>query len=59
MVQDLPAGGKRLMQGASGYDYTIVSGVVTFENGAATGELPGKLVRGMRDKPAATAIAAE
>lgn len=59
VVQDLPAGGKRLMQGASGYDYTIVSGVVTFENGEATGELPGKLVRGMRDKPGATAIAAE
>ena len=59
VIQDLPAGGKRLMQGASGYDYTVVSGVVTFENGEATGELPGKLVRGMRDKPAATAIAAE
>ncbi len=58
MIQDLPAGGKRLMQGASGYDYTIVSGVVTFEGGAATGALPGKLVRGMQNTPA-VAIAAE
>lgn len=59
VIQDLPAGGKRLMQGASGYDYTIVSGEVTFENGAATGVLPGKLVRGMRETPAQAAVAAE
>lgn len=59
VIQDLPAGGKRLMQGAFGYDFTIVSGEVTFESGEATGALPGRLVRGMRDGPAATAIAAE
>ena len=58
VTQDLPAGGKRLMQGASGYDYTIVSGEVTFEKGAATGALPGKLVRGMQSAPA-VAMAAE
>ena len=29
MAYDLPAGGKRLIQGASGYDATIVNGVVT------------------------------
>ena len=46
VVHDLPAGGKRLMQGASGYSYTIVSGVVTYENGKATGALPGKLYAG-------------
>ncbi len=57
VVQDLPAGGRRLMQGASGYEYSIVSGVVTFENGVATGALPGKLVRGMRQKPALAAAA--
>ena len=45
MVPDLPAGGKRLLQTATGYRATIVSGVVTFENGIATGALPGKLLR--------------
>jgi N-acyl-D-aspartate/D-glutamate deacylase len=46
MAFDLPAGGKRLLQGATGYDATIVSGVVVYRNGEATGALPGKLVRG-------------
>ena len=45
MVADLPAGGKRLLQTATGYRATIVSGVVTFENGEATGDLPGRLLR--------------
>jgi N-acyl-D-aspartate/D-glutamate deacylase len=51
VVHDFPAGGKRLMQGASGYSYTIVSGEVTHEDGAPTGALPGKLVRGQRGDP--------
>lgn len=59
VVHDLPAGGKRLMQGASGYSYTIVSGVVTYENGKATGALPGKLVRGQRGDPTVMSAAAE
>ena len=59
VLKDLPAGGSRLMQGASGYEYTIVSGQVTFHNGEATGILPGKLVRGMRPKPEVMAAAAE
>ena len=45
MVADLPAGGKRLLQTAKGYRNTIVSGVVTFEDGVATGALPGRLLR--------------
>ncbi|MBC7496727.1 MAG: amidohydrolase family protein [Sphingomonadaceae bacterium] len=45
---DLPAGGKRLLQRASGYAWTIKSGVVTFRDGVATGARPGKLVRGPR-----------
>lgn len=49
MVYDLPAGGRRLVQRAEGYDLTVVSGVTTFENGEATGELPGALVRGARE----------
>jgi N-acyl-D-amino-acid deacylase len=49
MVADLPAGGKRLLQTASGYRMTIVSGEITFENGVATGALPGKLLRSARN----------
>ena len=43
---DLPTGGKRLLQGARGYDATIVSGKVIYRHGAATDALPGRLVRG-------------
>ena len=43
---DLPAGGKRLLQKAKGYDYTIKNGTVTFEGGKWTGEAPGGLIRG-------------
>jgi N-acyl-D-aspartate/D-glutamate deacylase len=46
MAFDLPAGGKRLLQGADGYVATIVSGTVVYRDGEATGALPGKLVRG-------------
>ena len=46
MVYDLPGGGKRLVQGAEGYRATICSGVVTYRDGAHTGELPGRLIRG-------------
>jgi N-acyl-D-aspartate/D-glutamate deacylase len=44
MVYDLPAGGGRLVQPASGYVMTIVSGEVTFENGEHTGSYPGTVV---------------
>jgi len=43
---DLPAGGRRLIQRASGYDMTLCSGEVIYEQGVPTGALPGKLVRG-------------
>ena len=46
VVTDLPAGGKRMIQDADGYDTTIVSGVVTYRGGVHTGALPGRLVRG-------------
>ena len=42
---DLPAGGRRLIQNADGYDATIVSGIVTYRHGIHTGALPGRLVR--------------
>ena len=48
LVHDLPAGGRRLLQKAEGYDYTIVSGEVTREKGVDTGARPGRLVRGAR-----------
>ncbi len=46
MVDDLPAGGKRLLQRARGYDATLVSGQVVYRHGEPTGALPGRLVRG-------------
>ena len=46
IVHDLPAGGKRLVQRASGYRATVQNGQITFEDGESTGALPGKLVRG-------------
>jgi N-acyl-D-aspartate/D-glutamate deacylase len=46
IVHDLPAGGKRLVQRATGYVATVCSGAVTFQNGESTGALPGQLVRG-------------
>jgi N-acyl-D-aspartate/D-glutamate deacylase len=49
VAHDLPAGGKRLLQKADGYDATILSGVPTYRNGAATGNLPGRLVKGQRE----------
>ncbi|MFC3172851.1 amidohydrolase family protein [Novosphingobium bradum] len=47
-VYDLPAGGRRLVQSAEGYEATVVSGVVTYRGGEPTGALPGRLVRGAR-----------
>jgi N-acyl-D-amino-acid deacylase len=44
-VHDLPAGGTRLVQPASGYDVTIVAGSVTRRNGVDTGSRPGRLLR--------------
>ncbi len=48
VTNDLPAGGRRLLQKASGYVATIKAGTVTFEHGEPTGALPGRLVRGSR-----------
>ena len=45
IVNDLPAGGKRLMQETTGFEYTIVSGNITYIKGKPTGNLPGTLVR--------------
>lgn len=45
LVNDLPAGGQRLLQDASGYRATIVAGEVITEDGRLTGARPGRLVR--------------
>ena len=45
IVRDLPAGGKRFLQSADGYRYTLKSGQITYRDGVATDALPGKLVR--------------
>ena len=48
MAHDLPAGGRRLLQEATGYDYTVVAGTITREFGQDTGQRPGRLIRGAR-----------
>lgn len=46
IVHDLPAGGRRLHQRATGYDATVVSGEVIRRFDRSTGARPGRLVRG-------------
>lgn len=50
-VEDLPGGGARFIQDCEGIAATFVSGQMIYRNGAATGALPGKLVRGMQGAP--------
>ncbi|MPY95757.1 MAG: amidohydrolase family protein, partial [Acidimicrobiia bacterium] len=52
LVSDLPAGGTRLMQRATGYVTTLKRGHTIAEGGELTGELPGRLQRGSRPAPA-------
>jgi N-acyl-D-aspartate/D-glutamate deacylase len=54
---DLPSGGRRLIQRASGYTATVVAGQVTYRDGTPTDALPGRLLRGAQSAP--TAMAAE
>lgn len=44
--RDLPGGARRLVQKADGIAATIVNGVVAIENGAATGEHGGQVLKG-------------
>lgn len=53
MVHDLPRNSRRMIQRGGGYKYTIVSGEVTYEDGVATGAMPGKLIRGIQAAPSA------
>ena len=52
MAYDLPAGGRRLLQRATGYRHTFKRGVEIMADGEATGELPGRLLRGAQPAPA-------
>jgi len=45
MVQDLPAGGQRLLQDAAGYRAVIVAGDVVLAEDRLTGAHPGQLFR--------------
>lgn len=45
VVHDLPAGGRRLLQGARGYVGSWVAGVRVSEEGELTGARPGRLLR--------------
>ena len=51
LVADLPAGGTRLLQDATGYETTLKRGAVTFQQSHHTGALPAKLVRGPQAAP--------
>jgi N-acyl-D-aspartate/D-glutamate deacylase len=45
VVDDLPAGGRRLVQKAVGFKATVVNGEISIDNGAPTGATPGRLLR--------------
>ena len=45
LVDDLPGGGRRLLQRSVGFLATVVNGAVTIEHGAPTGAAPGRLLR--------------
>lgn len=45
VAYDLPGGGRRVLQGAQGYDATLVSGVITHRHDRPTGATPGRLVK--------------
>ena len=47
-VSDLPAGGTRLLQDATGYRATLVNGEITRRDDADTGARPGRLLRNQR-----------
>jgi N-acyl-D-amino-acid deacylase len=51
MLHDLPAGGRRLIQGVTGYRMTLCAGQVIMEDGQPTDARPGTLVRGLQADP--------
>jgi N-acyl-D-aspartate/D-glutamate deacylase len=51
IVRDLPAGGRRFLQRATGYLGTWVAGEAVQRGGEVTAARPGRLVRGGRSTP--------
>ena len=45
VAEDLPGGEWRRIQKAKGYNWILVNGEVTFEEGEPTGAMPGRLLR--------------
>jgi N-acyl-D-amino-acid deacylase len=45
VIDDLPSGASRLLQGAEGYRATVVNGIVTREHDEDTGARPGLILR--------------
>ena len=58
-VHDFPAGEWRRIQRSEGYRWTIVNGVITFEDGVCTGATPGVLLRNRHIGAQTFATAAE
>ena len=48
VAEDLPGGEWRRIQKSKGYDWILVNGQITFENGEPTGAMPGKFLRNGR-----------
>ena len=48
VAEDLPGGEWRRIQKSKGYNWILVNGEITFENGEPTGALPGKFLRNGR-----------
>ena len=46
VVDDLPAGARRLVQRTRGVAATVVNGEILLRDGKPTGALPGRLLRG-------------
>jgi N-acyl-D-aspartate/D-glutamate deacylase len=57
MAYDLPAGGKRLIQRARGYQATVKRGGVVRERDEATGARPGRVLRGAQEAPTLAGVA--
>lgn len=53
LVHDLPGGGRRLLQNAQGYVWTMKRGEITMREGRPTGARPGQLVRGSQNSTSA------
>ena len=53
VVNDLPAGARRLVQRARGIAATVVNGEIVLRDGKHTGALPGRLLRGPYPRHAA------